>query len=308
MNYKDIIISSLTVLRDNAKNEGGIFQVRAYDKVINNIKNFPEAITNYKQIENIDGAGKKIKLKLQEIIETGHLIAADKILQKEDSDIKSQLLNIYGIGPAKAKSLIEEHKISSIYELRKKSEKDKELLTSAQKIGLLCYEDLLKRIPREEMLEHQKILNLKPKKGEIVGSFRRLEKSSGDIDVMLNMDSVEFENFTKKLIDTGYIKFVLAKGDKKMLAICQLIGKEYRRIDLIRNSPDEYPFMKMYFTGPKEFNVAFRQHCLDKGLSLNEHSFTPKVNGLKTEKDIFEHVGLKYVEPELRSAKSLYFL
>ena len=48
------------------------------------------------------------------------------------------------------------------------------------------------------MLEHKKILNLTIKKGEIVGSFRRKEKSSGDIDVMLNMDSDEFENFTKK--------------------------------------------------------------------------------------------------------------
>ena len=63
--------------------------------------------------------------------------------------------------------------------------------------------------------------------------------------------------------------------------------------------------MKLYFTGPKEFNVAFRQHCLDIGLSLNEHSFTPEVKGLKTEKDIFNYVGLKYVDPENRNGYCL---
>jgi DNA polymerase/3'-5' exonuclease PolX len=58
--------------------------------------------------------------------------------------------------------------------------------------------------------------------------------------------------------------------------------------------------MKLYFTGSAKFNIAFRQHCLKKGLSLNEHGFTPPVKGLKTEKDIFKYVGLKYVEPENR--------
>jgi DNA polymerase/3'-5' exonuclease PolX len=121
---------------------------------------------------------------------------------------------------------------------------------------------------------------------------------------MLNMDSEEFKQFTNELIKKNYIRYVLAKGEKKMLAICKINedGK-YRRIDLIRNSPEEYPYMKLYFSGPKEFNVAFRQHCLNKGLSLNEHGFTPEVKGLKTEKDIFEYVGLKYIKPENRNSK-----
>ena len=60
--------------------------------------------------------------------------------------------------------------------------------------------------------------------------------------------------------------------------------------------------MKLYFTGSAKFNVAFRHHCLKKGLSLNEHGFTPSVKDvvLKTEKDIFKYVNLEYVEPENR--------
>ena len=156
------------------------------------------------------------------------------------------------------------------------------------------------------MLKHQKILNLSKDKGEIVGSFRRKEESSGDIDIMLNMNSKEFEDFTNSLIKKNYIRYVLAKGDKKMLAICKINdASKYRRIDLIRNSPEEYPYMKLYFSGPKEFNIVFRNHCLKLGLSLNEHCFTPNVKGLKSEKDIFEYVGLKYVVPQNRNSNYL---
>ena len=291
MDHKENIISALTLMRNNAENS---FQRRAYDKVIKNLQQIKDPITSYEQIENIDGAGKKTKLKFKEIIETGSLQAA-KDLGRCD-DIKSDLLKIYGVGPKKANDLIKDHKIKSIADLRSKSDKDPKILTESQKIGLICYEDLLERIPRSEMLKHKKIL----KYGEIVGSFRRKEDSSGDIDVMFNMTSEEFEKFVDSLIKKKYIKYILAKGEKKMLGICSLEGGKFRRLDLIRNSPEEYPYMILYFTGSARFNVAFRQHCLTQGLSLNEHSFTPRVEGLKTEKDIFKHVGLEFVEPENR--------
>jgi DNA polymerase/3'-5' exonuclease PolX len=299
MDYKKNIIDALNILRENSRNEGQVFQLRAYEKVIRNINNIKEKITKYEQVENIDGVGKKIKIKLKEIFETGKLKESEELRPPEDN-LLQKLLMIYGVGNVKAKNLINNYKIKSIEDLREKSSKDDKILTKAQKIGLLCYEDLLERIPRKEMLKHQKMLNLEDNKGEIVGSFRRKAETSGDIDVMLNMDKKEFNEFIKELIDKKYLKFILARGDTKLLGICSLKNGKYRRIDLIRNSEEEYPFMKLYFTGSGEFNVAFRTHCLNLGLSLNEHGFTPKIDGLRTEKDIFKYVGIKYVKPENR--------
>jgi DNA polymerase/3'-5' exonuclease PolX len=210
-----------------------------------------------------------------------------------------QLLNVYGIGPSKARNLIENNGIKSIQDLRE----NKNLLTRAQKIGLDCYEDLLERIPRSEMFNHQQILLPNGIQGEIVGSFRRKAENSGDIDVMLLMSVEEFKLYIEYLKDIKYLRYVLASGDKKMLGICKLSGKKhkYRRLDLIRNTKEEYPYMKLYFTGSSKFNMAFRKYCLlNKGLSLNEHSFKPEVRGLFTEEDIFKHVGLNYVDPENR--------
>ena len=92
-------------MKDNAENT---FQIRAYDKVIKNLEKIKEPVLNYEQIENIDGAGKKTKLKFKEIIETGKLKAVENIAK---NDIKSELLQVYGIGPKKAKDLIEKYKI-----------------------------------------------------------------------------------------------------------------------------------------------------------------------------------------------------
>jgi DNA polymerase/3'-5' exonuclease PolX len=291
MNLNKNIIIALSKYKTDAQIKGESFKVRAYDKVIKNIENIKENIISYEQIENIEGAGKSIKAKLKEIINEF------KENNKEKGHLFQDLLKIYGVGPKKANDLINIYKISSINDLRMKSENDLSILTNSQKIGLRFYDELLERIPRSEILKHQKII----KKGEIVGSFRRKEPSSGDIDVMLCMGIDEFNEFIDVLIKQNYIKYVLARGDKKMLGICSLNdSSKHRRIDLIRNTDDEYPFMKLYFTGSAKFNVAFRQHCLTKGLSLNEHGFTPPVKGIKTEKDIFKHVGLEYVEPENR--------
>jgi len=289
MDLKKNIIIALTKYKTEAQINAETFKVRAYDKVIKNIENITIPIISYEQIENIEGAGKSIKAKLKEIVK--------EFKGNVEGHLFQDLLKIYGVGPKKANDLINIHKISSINDLRMKSEKDLSILTNSQKIGLRFYEDLLERIPRSEMLKHQKII----KKGEIVGSFRRKESSSGDIDVMLCMDITEFNEFIDNLIRKNYIKYVLARGDKKMLGICSLnTSSKHRRIDLIRNTEEEYPFMKLYFTGSAKFNVAFRQHCLTNGLSLNEHGFTPPVKDLKTEKDIFSYVGLEYVEPENR--------
>lgn len=300
MDFKAILITSLSITRDNYKTTGETFKFRAYDKVIKTIEKITTPIKSIKDVENIEGVGKSIKTKIKEIFDKGDELIVDDKKEEKPPQLIDQLLNVYGIGPAKAKTLIETNKVKSIDDLKKKSDKDDKLLTRAQKIGLLCYDDLLERIPREEMLKHEKLLDLAKDKGEIVGSFRRKKPDSGDIDVMLNMDVEEFENFIEKLKKKGYLRYILAKGKSKMLGICAITNGKYRRLDLIRNSEEEYPFMKLYFTGSQEFNVAFRQHCLTLGLSLNEHSFTPKVDGLKTEEDIFKHVGLKYVDPEKR--------
>ena len=105
----------------------------------------------------------------------------------------------------------------------------------------------------------------------------------------------------------------LALGDKKFMGLANMAkGKEVakptscRRVDIMITTEKEYPFAILYFTGSADFNPEMRQVALDKGFSLNEYSLTHLKSGkdldkiFLSEKEIFEFLGLKYVEPEDR--------
>ena len=113
--------------------------------------------------------------------------------------------------------------------------------------------------------------------------------------------------FVKKLTDIGYIRAILAQGDKKCLAICGLPGKPARRLDILLTPTKEYSYAILYFTGSDKFNVAFRQAALDRGYTLNEHGMRSVRDGvaavpddMPSERNIFAFLGLLYVSPEKR--------
>jgi hypothetical protein len=70
--------------------------------------------------------------------------------------------------------------------------------------------------------------------------------------------------------------------------------------------PSEFAYAILYFTGSQNFNVAFRRHAQDKGYTINEHTMKPTREGvpavpaMRSEKDIFDFLGLEFVEPKDR--------
>jgi DNA polymerase/3'-5' exonuclease PolX len=265
--------------------------------------------------------GDAIRKKIQEIIETGSLQSAERVKANYSIDTlqgQETLTNIYGIGPAKARELVHAG-IYSVEQLRAELKRNPLILNDKQTIGLLYYEDLLQRIPREEMMEHQEVLDrLLPNEWEteIVGSFRRGQATSGDIDMLIrvppNVSALEAKrelaSYVSAMKEAGYVEEVLALGDHKCMAICR-IGDTSRRLDLLLTPDEEYAYALLYFTGSDQFNVAFRHHALEKGYTLNEHRLTPlhpdtaAVPPMIEEKDIFRFLGLRYVEPHQRVDK-----
>lgn len=313
MDNKKAIIDSLEVLRLRDLKSGEKFSAIAYTKAIKELKKL-DIINSLKDVEKVAGVGTKIKNKIQEILETGELKAAKKAKEEFSIDLYQDLLKIYEVGPVKAKELIEVHKIKSIDELKKHPE----LLNDLQKMGLKYYEDSQERIPCEEMITHEKKILEKivsPFEAIIVGSYRRGLASSGDIDVLIkvpdNLSKKEIKEVFHKIIEEykkdNYIVDIAALGEKKCMAFVKLNkDAKARRIDLLITPEKEYPYAILYFTGSDDFNVAFRKYALSKGYTLNEHTMKPKkedvkeVNYMKSEKDIFNFLGLEYKEPKDR--------
>jgi DNA polymerase beta len=316
MDYKAAIIDALDTLRKRDLSEKQPFKARAYATVISQLKQMDGPVTRYEDVAAIKGVGEQIQKKIKEIIETGHLRTAEKAKEVYHLGALDQLQQVYGIGPAKAKALVEAG-IHSVADLRRAVKKDPSLLHEKQTIGLKYYEELLERIPREEMLVHQDILKHYLKDAELVGSFRRGAATSGDIDVLVRIPAgtgakavkTQLHTWVQQLIDAGYIHEVLALGEHKCMAICRVEESGVaRRLDLLMTPEEEYAYSLLYFTGSDRFNVAFRQHALKYGFTLNEHRLTPLNAALvprlpphmKTEQDIFAFLQLQYVPPQER--------
>ena len=275
---------------------------------------------NLKELLKLKGVGETIVRKVKEYLTTGKIEA----LEKEKSNPINIFTDIYGVGPAHANKLIEKN-IKTIAELREKLETEEDLLNDKQKIGLEYYEDILEKIPREEITKYDKkfwdiFKKLTKCDGEeedstytIVGSYRRGAKTSGDIDIIITNkkdDKKIFNEFLDKLREEGIVLHFLSKGKTKSLTITKLSEKSRpRRVDFLYAPPDEYAFSQLYFTGSKAFNVVMRQRALDLGFTLNEHGIskmTKEGKGdkisqkFKDEQSIFDFLGLAYKKPEER--------
>lgn len=307
--WNDEFITILNKLEKIYKNKGELWRSKAYKNASDLISTLKFDITDVNQIKGMKSIGndskKGILNKLTTFVNDGKL----EIIEKEENSFIHQLNQIYGIGPVKAAELSE--KVSSLDELK---EKQNDLLNDKQKIGLQYLDSIEKRIPKEEIDTYNKVFtNIANKynnlKFEIVGSYRRGLKNSGDIDIILTSDNNEdYINFIDELINLNIIIEVLARGPSKSLVIGKLENKIPRRIDFLNSSKNQYAFAILYFTGSKAFNVVMRQHALDMGYSLSEHGLknlsTNKLEDkyFASEKDIFDFLNLEYKEPFERTS------
>ena len=193
MEINNKLIDLLERLENIEKSRGKIFESRAYSKANDAIVNYNKPIKNLKDIKNLKNIGTKIYKKFEEFLETNTLT----MLENAENDPILLFYNVYGIGPKKALELVEKDKLTTIEELRKRPE----LLNDKQKIGLKYYEDILKRIPRQEVEEYLQELtkifetiSTKDDFFEIVGSYRRGNKTSGDIDIIISTTNCPIYN------------------------------------------------------------------------------------------------------------------
>ena len=316
MNYTTQFITLLEKLESLMTKKGQHFRGRAYSKAKDSIILYGKPIHKLDDIKDLPNIGSTMLKKFKEYMDTGTL----QVLETAKNDPMLIFTEVYGIGAKKAEELVKTHKVTTIEELRSRQD---ELLNDKQKIGLKHYEDILKRIPRNEILQYEKELKkifkkVKNKNStfQIVGSFRRGKPDSGDIDICVSDpdDDVEvFNRFLDALIEKKMLIEVLSRGNVKSLGVSRLRRKPARRIDFMFTPRKELSFALLYFTGSKTFNTVMRKRALDLGYSMNEHGLykMEKVGkslkkGKKLEKyfpeeiDVFNFLGMEFKSPQDR--------
>ena len=308
---KPLVVAAFQTMLKEYTAQGNRWKCKAYNSALNSLKDIPE-ITCLDDIKDAKGFGKSLTAHVDEILKTHKMEAA------KESDFAKHvdtLMTVHGVGIQAARKFAKSG-IHTVDQLRRAYMDSKVQLTDAQKLGLKYYDDMQLRIPFSEMQKHEKFIRdrmtglSKTARVDIVGSYRRRCKDSGDIDMLIT-DATDnhllFEQFVDYLEDCEYAFGELSRGEVKYNGFCRLPGyKRVRRIDILYTKPEEYPFALLYFTGSGDFNKEMRAYCLTKGLSLNQRNITKAdtdqiaAGGFKTEKEIFDFLGLKYIEPENR--------
>lgn len=316
MSLNDLIICNLEALLKEAQTSKEVkdrFRAKAYINAIKEIKNCTIEITSGKDSLKLNGIGKKIADKIQEIIDTGELHQVNK----EDlvkTKILSLFSSIWGIGPVKALELLEAG-AKTINDLQKKNFIN--LLNDNQKIGLKYYKDLQKRVDRNKVeLIYNKILNeIKNIKKEfnwkikikICGSFRRIAETCGDMDILLceKDGNPILEELVSRLSKNGILIEQLGLGKTKYLGITTISDGTAFRIDMEVIKPCEWPYALLYFTGSGRFNEKQRLIAKKMGYSLSEHGLKnlntgEYLKGVINEKGIFEFLKMPFIAPNKR--------
>eukprot|EP00756_Hemistasia_phaeocysticola_P048484 Hpha_TRINITY_DN22908_c0_g1::TRINITY_DN22908_c0_g1_i1::g.153983::m.153983/K02330/POLB; DNA polymerase beta len=307
------------------KDQGNPFKWKAYKVASDSLRNLDHKITSGKEASKLPGVGAKIAKRIDEILATGELSQLERY--KEDPKVSViQLFNkITGIGPKTAQALYDKG-YRSIADL----EKSKEPFTAHQRLGLKHFDDLLHRIPYDEVVAHAAIVEEEVRKVDkslivtVCGSFRRRHATSGDIDCLITHPLSHSESganyiYLHKVADRlrarGLLLGTISEGEKKLMGVSRLPDSDprftphkARRLDLSFYTLDFYWSAVLYFTGSAVFNVHMRAEAHKQGMILNEYGlYKLKPDGSKgerlpaeSEEDYFKYLKIPYVKPEDR--------
>ena len=209
-------------------------------------------------------------------------------------------------------------------------------LTYSQLIGIKYLHDIEKRIPRKEIESMEKVIKTlltKMNKDiimKVCGSYRRGNKDSGDIDILLSHPDILKNNDIKRMNQNILLSLIIClqqigflydhitvDGNTKYMGICKLKRQlPYRRIDIRFISYNAFPSALLYFTGSADLNKKMRLEAIIKGYRLNEYGlykldFNKQKNqdvlGEKfetpTEESIFKLLDMDYLIPTERNIK-----
>jgi len=165
---------------------GQQFRAMAFRRAAGIVRDLPFALQDAASIKDLKGIGSSTLKEIENILQTGHSARLDKLREDPGLAVRQLLQTVHGVGPKTAEKLCEQG-IRSLDDLRTKAQ-----LSSAQRTYLQYYDDLQRKIPREEVAEFERqmrqVLSEINTQLRIVicGSYRRGKAMVGDIDGLIS--------------------------------------------------------------------------------------------------------------------------
>lgn len=298
-------------MQDNSQ-PTNIFRLKNIKLALSIITKYPNKITlnNLDDFSQINGIGKGTIDRIKEILTKGHLSELENItFDTKENKISEKLEDIIGIGASKAKELINIG-VTSIKDLKDKIKNNEIKISDTIKTGLKYHGVYQENIPRNEIDQIKKLITKTVDKKyifSICGSYRRCKDFSNDIDILFTMKESKGPNHLKTIInelnDKGFLVDSLTKNNKtKYMGFCKYKDNPVRRIDIRFVKYESFYSALLYFTGSGDFNRNMRSIAKKQGYKLSEYGLMKdnKIEKISSEKDIFNILGMSYVEPNER--------
>ena len=289
------------------------FKPRAYEKAARAIGGFPDELRDLDDagIRAIPNVGKSIAEKVRSVLETGTFPELEELRAQVPSGVRA-MTAIPGFGPKKALVVYRELGIDGLEELVAAARDGR--LRGLKGFSAKTEENVLQAVQRaqrdtgrvtidlamgvaETLLERLRTIP-DVRRADLAGSLRRMAETIGDVDLLVASGS------PAPIMDafTGYedVEQILARGETKS----SVVTRSGLQVDL-RVIPNEaWGAAMIYFTGSKAHNVRIREMAVRKGLKLNEYGLfdveTDELIAAETERDVYERLGLPFIEPTLR--------
>lgn len=308
-----LIASILNEVADLMEIEEADFRTKAYRRAAHTVYNLSEDIADIRKegrLEELPGVGAKIAKKIEEIVDTGSLEYLDNLKKKFPVDYDA-LMAVEGLGPKGIKQLYRELGVKNLDDLEKQAKRHR--IRRLKGMGeiterkILVNLDFARRSTGRSLLGHilpiageirSKLEGLDyVDRVEIAGSIRRRKETVGDIDVLVT--TTDPERVMDRFTQLDLVEDVVVKGSTKSTIRLKENGMD---VDIRTFVDESFGSALMYFTGSKETNVELRRIAISKGLKLNEYGVFrgERLVAGGTEEEVFNSLGMVYIEPELR--------
>jgi len=292
------------------------FRIRAYRSAARKLEaltiSLADEVAAGRDLTSLDGIGKDLAAKIEEIIATGSSTALTSLKAELPEDLPT-LTRIQGLGPKRVGRLYRELGIEGIDDLQ--AAIDDGRVESLKGFGKKLIAGLLLSLKNPELTETRylrasventvrelcDLLRSDPSahRVQVAGSFRRGRETVGDLDILVAAD--ESVSLMQRVIEFPGCQRVLAHGTTKSSVILQ----SGIQVD-VRVVPDEsFGAALHYFTGSQAHNIELRHRAQQQKLKLNEYGLFDgdvSVAG-KQEDEIFKALNLSPIPPELREAR-----
>ncbi|MEB6800627.1 DNA polymerase/3'-5' exonuclease PolX [Staphylococcus saprophyticus] len=289
------------------------FKVSAYRKAAQSLEMDERTLDEIENVTELKGIGKGVGEVIDEYRQSGQSSALEA-LQKEVPEGLIPLLKIQGLGSKKIAKLYKELNIDSKEALQVACEQGKvsELSGFAKKTEQNILEAVKALGAKKEKYPIDQIHGLNSEindylatvkdidKYEVAGSYRRYKEMSKDLDYIISTDHptsvqqslLKMPNIVKQVaVGQTKVSLELAYDD-------ETIGVDFRLIE-----PAAFYHTLQHFTGSKDHNIRIRQLAKEQDEKVSEYGIEQN-NGeiiqYQSEKEIYEHFGVNWIEPALR--------